>query len=349
MSLPTLRARLSQAVKDTLSATLFRTGLAQRRSRRQLRRQALILMYHRVLPAERQADSFSSSSIVVTPETFDLHLRLLRREFNPVGPGELLDMLEGRAAFVPNSCLVTFDDGWYDNHEFALPLLRRHGVPAAIFVATSYIGGRRSFWQEEAARRLAHICASPRRAELLAAAEARELLDAPEARLRETIRETIGARKQLPRPALEAWLTRLTEVVAEAGLAPAHFGEDRFMGWDEVRSLRDSGLVTLGSHADSHIPLTALPPAERRAEFDRSRQILERELGTDIDTVAYPDGAHDAETAALARAAGFRLGVTTIGGYAAPGDDTLRLRRVNIYERATHSAPGFMSRITGLF
>jgi peptidoglycan/xylan/chitin deacetylase (PgdA/CDA1 family) len=349
MSYSALRARLSQATKDGISATLHFAGVTRRRSRRQLSHQALVLMYHRVLPPERLADTCSSSSIVVTPQTFELHMRVLRRHFNPVSAAQLLDMLEGRSAWMPNSCLVTFDDGWYDNHAFALPVLRRHGVPAVIFVATSYIGGKRSFWQEETSRRLAAAAASAERKSLLAAAGAAELLDAPAHDLREPIRAVISARKSLPRAELERWIAQVEAVVAGAGLAPEHFGEDRFMTWDEVRALRDGGLVTVGSHADSHTPLTALAPAACRAELERSRQILERELGDRVDTVAYPDGAHDAEIAGLARAAGYRLGLTTLGGFAARGDDTLRIRRVNIYDRATRTEAGFMSRVSALF
>ncbi len=349
MSLSSIRARLTQAAKDTISTTLYLSGLSRRRSRRQLAQQALVLMYHRVLPASAQADSFSSESIVVTPETFDLHLRLLRRWFNPVTPAVLADMLSGAAPFVPNTCLITFDDGWYDNHEYALPILRKHRMPATIFVATSYIGATRSFWQEEMSRYLAAACESPGNAALLAAVDAAELIDVPAEELRARIRAVIAARKRLPRPALEAWIDKVTGTLKNAGVAPAHFGADRFMTWEQVRDLRRDGLVTVGSHADSHTPLTALPSAARLEELTRSRQILERELNGGVDTVAYPDGAHDLDTANLARSAGYRLGVTTIGGFARPGDDPLRLNRVNIYDRATRNAAGFMSRVTGLF
>lgn len=49
----------------------------------------------------------------------------------------------------PRALLVTFDDGWADNVEFAAPLLKEAGVPAVFFVATGAIKSGEAFWQEK--------------------------------------------------------------------------------------------------------------------------------------------------------------------------------------------------------
>jgi hypothetical protein len=61
-------------------------------------------------------------------------METLARWFTPLDAGAFAARPGGRA------CLVTFGDGWYDNHAYALPVLERTGVPMLLFVATSYIG-----------------------------------------------------------------------------------------------------------------------------------------------------------------------------------------------------------------
>jgi hypothetical protein len=63
-----------------------------------------------------------------------------------------------------------------------------------------------------------------------------------------------------------------------------------FLNWDEAREMQNSGMA-FGSHTDGHDILSKLPVDRQREEAERSRQILERELGGPIDVMAYPVGA----------------------------------------------------------
>lgn len=91
-------------------------------------------MYHRVRPL----DGFDQ--LTVTPDLFDRQMRFLTAHYDPIGLDEAVDLLtsgrecRGRVA-------VTFDDGYLDNLTFALPVLRRHRVPATFFVTTGFCSG----------------------------------------------------------------------------------------------------------------------------------------------------------------------------------------------------------------
>jgi peptidoglycan/xylan/chitin deacetylase (PgdA/CDA1 family) len=95
-------------------------------------------MYHHVNP---QGDFIN-----VKPETFELHMRYLKKNgFTAVHAGEFSDILTGKAAAPRRPVMITFDDGWLNNWVFAFPVLRRYGMKAVIFLITSQVAaqGRR--------------------------------------------------------------------------------------------------------------------------------------------------------------------------------------------------------------
>src|SRR5512140_1328532 len=104
--------------------------------------EGLILVYHRVAPS--RTDPFG---LCVSAERFDAQLRLLRRHANPLPLAELVARAR-RGTLPPRSVALTFDDGFPDTLEDALPLLQRHDVPATVFVSTG-LSTRREYWWEE--------------------------------------------------------------------------------------------------------------------------------------------------------------------------------------------------------
>jgi peptidoglycan/xylan/chitin deacetylase (PgdA/CDA1 family) len=103
-----------------------------------------VLMYHKV--SEDHADA-----LTVTTAQFDAHLSYLRsRAFGFVRLSEVVAHLTDGAPLPPNPLLLTFDDGYVNNLTLAYPLLKRHGVPAALFLPTAYLGGA-STWDADAA------------------------------------------------------------------------------------------------------------------------------------------------------------------------------------------------------
>lgn len=60
------------------------------------------------------------------------------------------------------------------------------------------------------------------------------------------------------------------------------------LSWAAARDMAATGLVTFGSHTHGHLLLDRLPPAEAIDELDRSRRLIEDELGAPAHHFAYP-------------------------------------------------------------
>jgi peptidoglycan/xylan/chitin deacetylase (PgdA/CDA1 family) len=103
----------------------------------------------------------------------------------------------------------------------------------------------------------------------------------------------------------------------------------RGMEWPQVEEMRDSGLITFGSHTFSHSRLPRLDPAQQQREIDGSRRFLRERLGVEVDFFCYPFGDFDAASKRAVAAAGYRAAVVTRRSLA--GEDAFTLRRVGVY------------------
>lgn len=337
---------LRPMIRRVLAAMLYYSGALWLLAEIRLRGKAAVLMYHRVLP--RDANTFSHYGIIVSPESLARQMQFLKRHFRLLTPEKFGAELTG-PGFGRRSCLITFDDGWQDNHRHALPVLKKLGIPTVVFVATAFVGTSNTFWQERLTRLLFMASRSPSFGDdvlrELDALDSRSMDDAAaEYRLRNLV-TTLKLREPVIR---ERLIQRLEADAKRAGLDGSGLGDDRFLSWDEVRDLQDSGLVTVGSHAHTHTPLTSLGYEGAKAELVRAQQELRDHGIPPTSFCAYPNGNVDDAVAAAARDAGITLGFATGHGRVSNGDDPLRLRRINVHDRSSATRAEFLCLILGV-
>jgi len=340
-----------QRLKATLASSLHATGALLALARARLRRRALVLMYHRVLSDEAVAETPSHPAIVVSRTTFDMHVGTLARWFHPMSLEVFQKVLLSRQPFAPGSCLVTFDDGWRDNLDQALPSLEAHGIPATVFLVASLIGTSKRFWQERMTEQLRALgsraatdsalrvraAAHPRLAPMRASLEARRTVG------REEIAAAMSGLKASPLEEIEAFLATVTDWVGEQ----ASTTDRDFLNWEEVRRMTSRG-ATFGAHGVTHRILTH-KGTDSAQEIEGSRRLLERELGAAPEAFCYPNGDFNDDVVARVRDAGYRVAFSTRPGYVSAGDNQYEIRRINMHEDMTCTVPLFLARIAGLW
>jgi peptidoglycan/xylan/chitin deacetylase (PgdA/CDA1 family) len=246
------------------------------------RRLPLVLGYHRTVE-EFPSDPLSTiPAMCVSTRMLERQLDWIGRRFRFVSLDELGDLMESGGRLPERVAAVTFDDGYHDFYEHAFPLLKRKGIPAAVFVVTDLIGTSR-LQIHDALYLLLARAGSPAPH---AAAEAL-LVALPQSKVLRMIQE-MQAGIEIPRLVLE---------------------EHRSMSWEEVIKVRAAG-ITIGSHTRTH----ALLPNEEaeivETEAKGSREMLEEMLGEPIRHFAYPCGQHDAEAVQAVARAGYRFAYT---------------------------------------
>ncbi len=279
-----------------------------------------VMIFHRVL---RERDLLFPGE----PDAarFDAQLSLLKRWFHVLPlPDAIRGLREGRLP--PRSLTITFDDGYADNCTVALPILQRHKLRAAFFIATDYVDGGR-MWNDtviEAVRG----CSRP-------ALDLGDLdlgthpLGTPEERSR-AIASILGRLKYLPQEQRESKTAALATHCAVA------LPDDLMLTRDQLRTLHDAGM-TIGAHTASHPILARLPDEQARSEIARGKAWLEREIDEPVRFFAYPNGRpgqdYGAAHVRMVRELGFDAAFSTAIGTADTTCDLYQIPRFRPWGR----------------
>ncbi len=277
-----------------------------------------ILILHRVLPAPDTLDPYA-----VDAAQFDAICRWMKDWFRMLPLDEAVRRL--RSGSLPSrAAALTFDDGYADNHDVAMPILRRHGLTATFFVTTGYLGGGRMFNDS--------ITETLRRAH------------GPEIDLRQTMLGDLGrhslADARARRVAIDAVLLRVRHFPVEERdafcaelqqrLGVSHLPTDLMMSPEQVRGLHRGGMQ-IGAHTVRHPMLAHLDNDAVLAELTGSRDALQVMIAAPVTLFAYPNGRpgedYSARTVELVRAVGFEAAVTTAWGVARRDSDPYQLPR----------------------
>jgi peptidoglycan/xylan/chitin deacetylase (PgdA/CDA1 family) len=270
-------------------------------------------------------DPYYAPIFSATPETFAAHVRHLREHFRMIGPNDLEDLVESGFRPTEPSVLITFDDAYRDNIDLALPILRELGVPAAFFVPTGFLDRPRLTWWDH----VSYVIKSTKIAKIVLDTPEPLALDLHALSQVDAIAAIVNAYLRSD-PADEARSLAHLGERAEVTVDTEALGRSLFATWDQVRTLADAGMI-VGSHTRDHLNLARQTEADQTAALVDSRRTLERELGREVATLAYPYGGPGDFTAAtkrIAHEAGYRVAFSTTPTVNRPGTtDPFDVRR----------------------
>jgi len=275
----------------------------------------LILIYHRVRP---QRDPMFP--LEVTAEKFDRQVGLLARHFEPMTLQDSMSRLRD-GVLPPRAVAITFDDGYRDNAEVAVPILRRHGVPATFFIATGFLDGGR-MWNDTIIESLRLAKADA--IDLSCVGLGRQELGAPvdRGRLAEKVLQAVKHKAPEERQALVDEVRRL------AGLEPP---DDLMMSSRQVSEMSALGME-IGAHTVTHPILRTLSDEAATHEIAGSREVLQEIVQKEVSSFAYPNGRpgddYSERDRDIVAKLGFAQAVSTTRGVVCKTADEFQLPRL---------------------
>lgn len=321
-----MTTRATRLIKAALSAMHY-TG-AHHLMAPYTRGCGVIFMLHRVAPDS--AETFEPNRILrITPEFLDDVIKNIKAsgvEFVTLDDARdrlLTEDMQG----APFACL-TFDDGYRDNLEHALPILRRHAVPATIYIPSRYPAGGADLWWLT----LEQVIRVSEQVQVTADGETRVFATETTAEKDAGFAAVYWWLRQMPENVARSVVRRLAE---SAGVDAGGIARDLIMNWDEVRTIAADPLISIGGHTCYHMALANLPIEDCIREISTSIRELEEALSIECRHFAYPygdSGSAGEREFAVAESLGLATAVTTRKGliHASHRNNLMSLPRLSL-------------------
>lgn len=273
-----------------------------------------IIMLHHVCPA--RSDEFQPNRLLeITPDFLASVLQRLRQSgFEFVSLDEMRRRLVDQD-FHRRFVVMTLDDGYRDNKDWAYPIFKQHDVPFAIYVPTSFPDRSGQLWWVA----LEQVIAKQDSITQEIDGRSRKLIC-------RTTREKYQVYDKLywwlrSQPSESAMHAIVRDLAARYNVDVAAICDAECMSWDEIRALAMDPLVTIGAHTVNHVTLSRTSPATVRSELEMGRAAIESALGQPPRHLAYPYGDVSAvgpREYAIAADLGYVTAVTTDSGVLFP-------------------------------
>ena len=257
--------------------------------------QASILCYHRIIPSSLIPKKSPLNNLIVSKEIFEKQIIHLKENYNIV----TLDNIY--KSNLKKKIAITFDDGYLDNLIYALPLLKKHNIPATIFITTSFINSKPILWWDLLWKSLKNY----------------RIIDINfnNNNIKYKISsyyERVNVYKKLRKFILSLNNEDKDRFIKK--ICYINFESDLFLNWDQVINLSKLDLITIGAHTMTHPPLSSLNENQAFKEIYNSKKILEKHINKKVNLFAYPFGSYNEcnkREFNLVKRARFSLAVTT--------------------------------------
>jgi peptidoglycan/xylan/chitin deacetylase (PgdA/CDA1 family) len=273
-----------------------------------------ILIYHRVLP--RPDSLFSGEDDIVS---FDQQMSWLSNCFKIIPLQEAIKKMR-QEKLLPRTACITFDDGYADNAEIALPILQKHGISATFFVSTGFLNGGR-MWNDTIIELIRQ--ASGPILDLSKMGLGQFEINTMQQR-EQTINTLINKLKYLPLKSRQLKVDEMCTYI------PAVLPNDLMMTSEQVKILHNAGME-IGGHTVNHPILARMEDNMARAEIADGKEMLEDIIRSPVRAFAYPNGKPGQDYllnhVQIVKELGFEAAVSTSHGASSNSSDLYQLPR----------------------
>ena len=281
----------------------------------------LILGYHHFC-IERKPETWLLD-IVINSSVFAKEMQHLKKYYNVISIDECVEALQGKRRLDPYSAVITFDDGYASQYQYAFPILKKLGINGIFFINASFIGTDKLFWWDELQYMLMHCRKDNITIQMDKQEMAFELKSHAQREKAFQAMCTIFTKlEHNHRSNLLSLLREATEI--KACDATTYVESYRCLSQEMVKEMLDAGM-RIGSHTMSHVNLGNETYEMQKGEIENSIEYLDASKPLHF---SYPNGDFNNDVAQILKSCNFQTGLTTLRGFVNKGEDLYRLKRL---------------------
>lgn len=284
------------------------------------KRGTVILLYHSISP---DSDTCIIADNKVSPENFEKQMRYIAKRKKVISLATFLDCI-GKNKQPKDRIVITFDDGYRDNCEIAVPILKKYDLPATFFIATGLIDGASVF------DKLNHLVMTTKRDKITISLDNGVNKEISLMNSEDRYAFVKNAIYLLENMAHERQLDFLKSISQLHGdtFNFEQYNPKVMMSWEECEMMSTYNDISFGVHTVSHANLAKLSLEEAKEEITISREELEAHIERQVAFFSYPHSkGSDSSIVKILRQCGFQCALTGGLGINKGNADLFRLKR----------------------
>jgi len=303
--------RIRSVAKEIIYNSLHVAGLSWI-ARQKQKNKLIILTYHSF------TENDSAELLHAMPiSRFDKQIDFLKKKYQIVSLEEGIQRLKLGDSDSRPMAAITVDDGFEDNYTLMFKVLKKHQIPATIFISTDFIDTGRPPWPTQ---------------------------------IKEVLEQTESPFMEYPlRLSLHEKAEKIKSLITMKGLWKDLSGEERFLkieylrkhlkvgnaplskplNWNQITEMSEHN-IAIGSHTEYHSILPAISESIAMSELSVSKSRIEKQSGKLCTLFSYPNGDWDERTRKLIEKAGYSAAVTQQYGINSADSHLHSLKRIEV-------------------
>jgi peptidoglycan/xylan/chitin deacetylase (PgdA/CDA1 family) len=286
------------------------------------RRGAIIVSYHGVI-ADRDWQEWETSDMVAE-SIFLQHLELFRKYYQVIPLRNLVAGLQDDEKLPPRALAITFDDGYRNNLQYAVPALKEYGLAATFFLTTDFLDGTDELWWLPVKR---YVMMCQRQGNTCDVSNLGKFSVVSKAESGRSYQKILAKLKELP----EQQRKKIVETMRNELSETSYLLNDVYkaMTWSDAKNIINAGME-VGAHSVSHTILAQESEEKIKQEVLDSVGRIKEELNMETIPFSYPDGQKKncrQSIKTIVQQTGCYTGLMNFSGVNRKGDDLFELRR----------------------
>ena len=266
------------------------------------------------------------------PSELEVMLKLISKYYHFITAEQCVGMLEGKIPIIEHALLLTFDDGYRNTIDYALPICEQFGIKPLLFIVTDHINSGKPFWFDRLDYALQQnmggiISVEYEGAEYLFDATSRDILKTCYQQFRDDCKRLFNNDIKMNQ-LFDALSDRLEYRSGKALSEICQYDDwSSIATWSLLREAVKEERIDIASHTVNHWRLNSLNKEEILFQLQQSKTHIEKELDIQCDYFCYPNGNYNTLAINLVKKSGYIAAFSTDAGLCNKYDDLMVLKR----------------------